>query len=251
MRKLGPLLVIIGLLINGAAWSDPLTFYFQPAPGFLSPGPNDEADWLAAVAQYQIAPYPYHVAETQTLTTIENRPNGTCCIVVGSTQVTSNVEFSSLFYDFAQSGQFGDSQCFGVPNCIVTGTSDQVIIRFPTPIYGLSANLGIVNEGPLGFYVNGQKITGDYFYSGFFGVTGGPISELDFQCYYRCAETDDRETLGLIDIVVATVDEPSAFASLAAGLVLLVAVSRRRRKGGKRLWTGLQTAVTAAKGYRI
>jgi hypothetical protein len=245
MRKLGPLLVIIGLLINGAAWSDPLTFYFQPAPGFLSTSPNNEADWLAAVAQYQIAPYPYPVAETQTLTTIENRPNGECCIVLGSTQVTSNVEFSSLGYDFAQTGQFGDSQCWGVPNCIVTGTSDEVIIRFPTPIYGISATLYLTNEGGHGFYLNGQEITGpttglEQFYKGFFGVTGGPISELDLVCDYRCAETDDIERLGLGDIVVATVDEPSAFATLAAGLVLLVVVSRRWRP-----------RVTAAKGYRI
>jgi hypothetical protein len=138
-----------------------------------------------------------------------------------------------------------------VPNCTVTGTSDEVIVRFPTPIYGLVANLYLINEGGHGFYLNGQKVTADYSYNGFFGVTGGAISELDLVCFNRCGETDDIETLYLGDIVVATVDEPSAFASLAAGLVLLVVVSRRRRKGGKQLWTGFRTLVTAGKGYRI
>lgn len=64
-------------------------------------------------------------------------------------------------------------------------------------------------------------------YSGFFGVTG-LISSLDFVS--DAGFTDSPELVLLGSIVVATADEPSTFASLVFGLVLLALASPRLRR---------------------
>jgi hypothetical protein len=223
---LGPaLLVVVGLFSGSAANASPLTFY------------TDEAAWLAAVSGFKVGTYPFDVTYTDTLVKVAliPPPPGTCCIlstpppifpifppVIGVNFSSVDITFSSLALD----GCLLPSAC--------TFATD-VTFNFPTPIYGFASPNAFIRmeEGAGLITFNGQAVlpllNGDY--CGFLGVVG-LINSLDFSCGF-CPPTDDENaSLDLPGIVVATIDEPSGFASLATGLVLLaVALSRFRRRG--------------------
>jgi hypothetical protein len=218
---LGPaLLVVVGLFSGSAANASPLTFY------------TDEAAWLAAVSGFKVGTYPFDVTYTDILVNVTlTRPpqGGTCCIlstpppifaafapVLGANFSSVDITFTSLALD----GCFFPSAC--------TFASD-VTVNFPTPIYGFASSsaFGRMESGVI--LINGQELPSP-FIGPFFGVVG-LINSVDFSC--GCdPRIDENLDLELSNIVVATVNEPSGFASLATGLVLLaVALSRFRRRG--------------------
>ncbi len=195
LRKLGPaFVVIIGSLISGAASAGPLAFF------------TNEAAWLAAVSGFNVGPYPYDVTRTDNLITVQLKPDGTCCIVTNPHTTITSDGFTSFKATFSNTAIDA-----GFPLTL----SRNVSLAFPTPIYGFSGTTAGIITDPI--FINGQLLP---FPTGFFGVVG-PISILDFQPSFPVFEDDDENSVLFNDIVVATIDEPSAFASLTAGLFLL------------------------------
>jgi hypothetical protein len=221
LRKLGPaLLVIVGLFSGSAASASPLTFY------------TDEAAWLAAVSGFTVGGYPHDVTYTDSLVNVALLPNDLCCIVstpppifglfppvLGENFSSVNITFSAIALD----------DCIS-PSCPGLTFATDVTVDFPIPIYGFASSSAMEDGG---VFINGQAFPFPFF--GFFGVVG-LINSLDFSCA-GCLPTDDENVdLDLPGIVVATtVDEPSGFASLATGLVLLAAASSRFRRRADRL----------------
>jgi hypothetical protein len=220
-RKLGPaLLVVVGLFSGSAASASPLTFY------------TDEAAWLAAVSGFTVGAYLFDVTYSDSLVNvalIPPGPEGTCCIVSTPPPIFAEfppvigANFSSLDITFSSLGL--DLCTFPV---VCTFATD-VTVNFPNPIYGFASSSIIrMEDGTI--FINGQYLSYLVQFSKFFGVSG-LINSLDFSC--DCdPRDDDFVDLHFPGIVVATVDEPSGFASLVTGLVLLaVASSRFRRRG--------------------
>jgi hypothetical protein len=106
-------------------------------------------------------------------------------------------------------------------------------VNFPTPIYGFATSDAsiVAEESEIEIIDQGGERVDVPAGNSFFGVTG-LITSLDF-ISTTVPTTDENVFIQLPNIVVGTaVDEPSGFASLAAGLVLLaVALSRFRRRG--------------------
>jgi hypothetical protein len=207
LRKLGPaFLVIIGSLISGAASAGPLTFY------------TNEAAWLAAVSGFNVGPYPYDVTSTDNLITVQLKPDGTCCIVTNPHTTITSDGFTSFRARFSS---------IAIDDGLPLTLSRDVSLSFPTPIYGFATTSSIDEFDEI--YLNEQLLPFNPpgFYGGFFGVVG-LTSTLDFQLFGtgRSFEEDENNSVFFNDIVVATIDEPSAFASLAAGLLLLTLTMR-------------------------
>jgi hypothetical protein len=141
--------------------------------------------------------------------------------VIGVNFSSVDITFSSLALD----GCLFPSAC--------TFATD-VTFNFPTPIYGFASPNAFIRmeEGAGLITFNGQALLlFNPDYRGFFGVVG-LINPLEFACGGCVPTGDENGSLELPGIVVATIDEPSGFASLATGLVLLaVALSRFRRRG--------------------
>ena len=225
LRKLGPaLLVVVGLFSGGVASASPLTFY------------TDEAAWLAAVSGFTVGTYPFDVTYSDTLVNValtQPPPGGTCCVI--STPPPVFAEFPPVIganftqVDITFSSQQLDVDCFYPRFC--TFATD-VEVDFPTPIYGFASSAIIFQETG-GITFNGQGLLPPFGqeYGGFFGVVG-IINSLAFSCEPCDPKNDENNDLKLGNIVVATVDEPSGFASLAIGLVLLAAASSRFRQRG-------------------
>jgi len=225
LRKLVPaLLMVIGLFSGSTANASPLTFY------------TNEAGWLAAVSGFTVGAYPHDVTYTDTLVNVALfPPTGTCCFVstpppIGPFAPVLGADFSSVDITFSAVGL---DTCF-LPE-ICTFATD-VTVNFPTPIYGFASSSAFIRQdrgaGPITF--NGQAAIPPLpieDYGGFFGVVG-LINSLDLFCTDCDPTHDENGSIELPGIVVATVDEPSGFASLATGLVLLAgALSEFRRRG--------------------
>jgi hypothetical protein len=211
--KLGPaLLVIVGLVSAETAWGDPLTFY------------TNESAWLAAVSGLNVGPAS-GVSETEYSATIQtpNPATGYGFTILGYSTITTTTDFSSF-----------DGIYYYPNECPRPCTAaQQVQFTFPSSIMGFASEATIADADDV-LALDGQRLGPQLgmpppdLYNGFFGVVGS-ISDLNFQTleYF----TDSRESLALSDIVVATVSEPSALASLLTGLVLayLLPLWRRHR----------------------
>lgn len=198
LRKLGPALIIAGLVISAAAQAAPLTFY------------TNEADWLAAVSRFNVAAYPNPVTGFQDFVTVQLKPDGSCCIVTTPTPASVPIgNFNSLSATFSL--LFIDCEC----RPALTYTKE-LFVDFSTPIFGFASldTSGRLNDGPI--LVNGEEFTPIMPIDGFLGVAGY-INSLDFTGNNL---TDENTSFTFNDIVVATV-EPSALASLATELILL------------------------------
>jgi hypothetical protein len=196
---------ILSILANGGGKAAPLTFY------------TDQTAWLSAVSGLNIAPYPFPVTRTDFLTTIKLDPF--CCIVLGHSTVTTQQQFSSFSANFTFA-----SGCEFTPPCVITAPQE-VLITFPTPISGFASNSPEFDFLFSSILLNGQPLP-PILRDNFFGVVG-PITSLDFVS--GSGFTDNHARVFLGSIVVATVDEPSSFLSLTAGLCLLgIAFSRVR-----------------------
>jgi hypothetical protein len=215
VRKLVPtLLVIAGLFSAGAVRAAPLTFY------------TNEAAWLAAVSGFKVGTYSYGVSYSESLINVALIPPFpyTCCIVstpppifpfyppvLGANFTSLDITFSSVALNL----------------CIYPCTfATDVGVNFPTPIYGFgSLAMGEQQDGFGSILLNRQPLPFDFFIGGFFRVVG-LINSLDFSCVaISCNPTyDENNFLSLQNIVVATIDEPSAFVSLATSIFLLVFV---------------------------
>ena len=225
LRKLGPaLLVVVGLFSGSAASASPLTFY------------TDEAAWLAAVSGFTVGTYPYNVTYSDTLVNVALIPpgTGTCCVVSTPPPISASfapglgANFSSVDITFSS---LALNNCF-FPSCALTFATE-VTVNFPTPIYGFAATPSFIQLGPGTLITfNGQAPLEPPEGDGFF-VTG-LINSLTIACLGCNPTFDENVFLDLPDIVVATIDEPSGFASLATGLVLLAAASSRFRRRGHR-----------------
>jgi hypothetical protein len=228
LRKLGPaLLVIVGLFSGSAASASPLTFY------------TDEAAWLAAVSGFTVGTYPVDVTYTDTLVNLaifpSNAPEfaGTCCIVTTPPPIFPSAppvigpNFTQVYITFSSLNL--DEYTFPLFYTLAT----DVVVNFPTPIYGFASSSAFRQEEFAAITFNGQApFPGIPDFGGFFGVVG-LINSLDISCMACDPEVDENTDLELYNIVVATVDEPSGFVSLATGLVLLaLALSRFRRHAG-------------------
>jgi hypothetical protein len=196
LRKLAPALVIIGLLIAGAARAAPLTFY------------TNEADWLAAVSRFNVAPDIGPVTGFQSFVTVQLYPDGSCCIVTTPTPATIPIDsFSSLNATFSD---------LGIDEGRALTFTSELYVSFPSPIFGFASldAFGRLDDGPIS--LNGERFTPLFLTEGFLGVVGY-ITSLDFT---GDPLTDEFASFNLGDIVVAT-GEPSALASLITGLILL------------------------------
>lgn len=227
LRKLGSvLLAVIGLFSGSPASASPLTFY------------TNEAAWLAVISGFKVGTYPFDVTYTDSLVNVAlfPPPAGTCCFVstpppFGQFAPVLGANFSSVDMTFSATGL--DTCLLPVICTFVTGA---VTVDFPAPIYGFASSSAFIRQEAGTITFNGQASIPPLFngdYGGFFGVVG-LINSLNFFCA-GCIPTDDEDgALDLPGIVVATVDEPSGFASLATGLVLLaVASSGFRRRAGR------------------
>jgi len=217
------LLLIIGLLSCGSARSTPLIFS------------TNEAAWLAAVSGFDIGTYPDSVIVSDTLANVIANGHGVVVVstpppifpgfspMVGANFTSVNITFSS-----GLTNPLAVSPCLSPP-CGFTFAID-VQVNFPVPVYGFAATMANIGlEGGAQIFINSESATAPLptFYDGFFGVVGsGPINSLEFRC--NCLpDTDENVFLTLPNIVVATMDEPSTFASLLAGLVIFGLVAAR------------------------
>ena len=223
LRKLGPaLLVVVGLFSGSAASASPLTFY------------TNEAAWLAAVSGFTVGAYPYDVTYTDTLVNValtQPPTGGTCCVIstpppiFGAYPPFIGPNFTQV--DITFSSQQLDVDCFYPEFCTF---SKDVTINFPTPIHGFASSQAFGQTQLADIYLNGQGIP--FSVPPFFGVVG-LINSLDFTSS-TMPIYDENVDLHLFGIVVATVDEPSGFASFATGLVLLAVASSGFRRRGHR-----------------
>jgi len=209
-RKFGSaLLAIIGVLASGIASASPLTFY------------TDHAAWSAAVSGFNVGAYPNQITRSDYVDTIKitggPAPGFTIVDQSSSTTRTGFTDFRADDFSFA-------SPCEFDLGCLISA-AEEVLVTFDTQIMGFATALAEIRSD--GLTVNGLNLAGldgcCLASGGFFGIVG-PISSLDFVGNFS---DEILEGVFFSDVVVATVAEPSAFASLIAGLMLLAVGSPR------------------------
>jgi hypothetical protein len=208
--------MVIGLLSSGVVRAQPLTFF------------DSEASWLAAVSSFKVGTYPYTVGVTDSLRNVALKPDDICCIIsvpppiypafppiVGANFTSVDITFSTLDLN----------NCLS-PTCTLTLATD-VLVKFPSPIYGFATTSALFDQDTpsASILFNGQTapFLADVVYNGFFGVVGS-VGSLDISCPGCNPILDESDLVSLPNIVVATIDEPSALASLVASAFLLAPI---------------------------
>src|SRR6266849_7812650 len=203
------LLAIIVVHAGGMASAAPLKFY------------TDQSAWLAAVSGFSVGAYPNQITRSDYVDTIEitGGPAPGFTIVNQSSSTTRDgfTYFRADDFSFA-------SPCESDLGCLISAT-EEILVTFDTQIMGFASSPAGISSN--GLTVNGLSLDGFdgccLPSGGFFGMVG-PISSLDFVGNFSY---QIFEGVFFLDIVVATVDEPSALAALIASLVLLAVGSPR------------------------
>jgi hypothetical protein len=209
-RKFGSaLLAIIGMLAAGIAGAGPLTFY------------TDQTVWSAAVSGFNVGAYPNQITRSDHVDTIKITGGPAPGFkIVDQSSSTTRMGFTDL-----QADDFSfASPCEFDLGCLISAI-EEVLVTFDTPIMGFATSPAEIWSD--GLTVNGLSLAGldgcCLPSGGFFGIVG-PISSLDFVGNFS---DEIFEGVFFSNVVVATVDEPSAFASLMAGLMPLAVGSPR------------------------
>ena len=208
LTKLGLTLTTIGLFAASSASAD---FY------------TDEASWLAALPSGAQSSDTAQGTTATTTTTIQIRPDGSCCTIVGQT-TTSVPSISRLVGNFSFSGD-----CAFLPGCQITNTTD-ITVTFSQPIIGFAADLELIGDD-MGINGYADGIPNPEGYGGFYGmISQDPLTSLDFALFTEF--TDNQDAIDLTFTAFAAPDppdpvsEPPAIAALLGAIVILAGLHR-------------------------